>query len=392
MDPDWKEVKQRSMQGRLQSLRLRLVDIAKNLDNFTTEQVGIHCGAIMEDIRSMSYDCIVESRDRLDVFQFNWRVGEIEVLIKFCIDEELGKIERAENRKPWMTTEKRREMMTDLRFDIPFAEMCFVPFDAYDFFMSLGQAFKDLIVDELRHRAQDNSMASLQSIKKEQCIVEEESIKEEEGVSELPRSEIHLPGEFIPNDVLKQMFRDLEVTGGDDPSNRWAKQQIDAHQRYLRLPVTDKVAAAAVAEYDDCVSMHMPCPPGMSLLLLTRSGDWWFPHPVDPSAKKSGSWGDVPNLEVITMTREQLRDDHQFVADAFKREVPEVEPRLVELDVDFDKVVTSQYGFVVAWKYVGGDEWFDRYGHVVPELVVDESIIHHGRRWSEAMKEGDLAD
>ncbi|KAF4443026.1 hypothetical protein FACUT_1579 [Fusarium acutatum] len=379
MDPDWKEVKHRATRGRLQSLRLRLIDLANNLDNFTTEQLGIHCGAIMEDLRSFSYDCIVESRDRLDKFQFYWRVGEIEVLIKFCVYEELEKIERAENRKPRMTTEKRRDMITDLRFDIPFTDMCFVPFDAYDFFMSLGQAFKDLIVDELRHRAQDDAMASVQSI------------EEEEGVSEPPHSEIHLPGEFITNDVLKQKFRDLAVSV-DDPSNRWAKQQIDAYQRYLQLPVTDKVASAAVDEYDDCVSMQMPCPPGMSLLLLARSGDWWFPHPVDPSAKKSGSWGDVPNLEVITMTRERLRDYHEFGGDAFKKKVPEVQPRLEELDIDFDKVITSQYGIVVAWKYVGDDVWYDRYGHVVPELVVDESIIHHGRRWSETMKEGDLSD
>ncbi|KAF5581147.1 hypothetical protein FPCIR_10322 [Fusarium pseudocircinatum] len=397
MDPDWKEVKERSMRGRLQSLRFRLVDIASNLDNFTTEQLGIHCGAIMEDIRSLYYDCISESRDRLDKFQFNWRVGEIEVLIKFCVDEEIEKIERAEDRKPRMGREKRREMMADLKFDIPFAEMCFVPFDAYNFFMSLGQAFKDLVIDELRHRAQDDAVTDLRYIKEEsgieeeQFIKEEEPIKEEEGLNEPPHSELHLPGEFIPNDVLKQRFRDLAVNF-DDPSSRWAKQQLDAYQRYLKLPVTDKVASGAVEEYDDCVSMQMPCPPGMSCLLLTRSGDWWFPHPVDPSAKKSGSWGDVPNLEVLTMTREQLREDHEFGGEAFKKEVPEIEPRLEKLDIDFDKIVTSQYGFVVAWRYVGGDEWFDRYGHVVPELAVDQSIVHHGRRWSEAWQEDILSD
>ncbi|KAF5718246.1 hypothetical protein FMUND_5342 [Fusarium mundagurra] len=341
MDPDWKEVKQRSMRSRLQSLRLRLMDLAKNLDNFTTEQLVIHCGAIMEDIRSFSYDCIAESRDRLDEFQFYWRVGEIEVLIKFCVNEELGKFAWAENRQPRMTREKRREMLTDLKFDIPFTEMCFVPFDAYDFFMSLGQAFKDLVVDELRHRAQDDVMSDLQSIKEEpgikeeQSIKEDRSIKEEEGVSRPRRFEIHLPGEFIPNDVLKQKFRDLAVNF-DDSSNRWAKQQIDAYQRYLQLPVTEKVAAAAVEEYDDC-----------------------------------------------------LRDDHEFGGEAFRKEVPEVEPRLEQLDIDFDKVVTSQYGIVVAWKYVGGDKWYDRYGHVVPELVADQSIIHHGRRWSDARKEED---
>jgi hypothetical protein len=92
------------------------------------------------------------------------------------------------------------------------------------------------------------------------------------------------------------------------------------------------------------------------------------------------------------MTREQLREDHEFGGDAFKKEVPEIEPRLEKLDIDFDRVVTSQYGFVVAWRYVGGDEWFDRYGHDVPELVVDQSIIHHGRRWSEARKEDVLSD
>ncbi|KAF5626890.1 uncharacterized protein FTJAE_9396 [Fusarium tjaetaba] len=396
MDPDWKEVKQRSMRGRLQSLRLRLMDIANNLDNLTTEQLDIHCGAIMEDLSSLSYDCIVESRDRLDEFQFYWRISEIEVLIKFCLDEELEKTKRTENQTPKMTREKRKEMLKDLKFDIPFTEMCFIPFDAYDFFMSLGEAFRDLVVDELRHRAHGDDTLDLQFIKKEPGIEEEVSIKEEEpikeeGVGELPRSKLHLPGEFIPNDVLKQRFRDLAVNF-DDPSSRWAKQQIDAYQSYLKLPVTDKVASGAVEEYDDCVSIKMPCPPGMSCLLLTRSGDSWFPHPVDPSAKKSGSWGNVPNLEVLTMTREQLREDHEFGGDAFKKEIPEVEPRLEKLDIEFDKVVTSQYGIVVAWRYVGGDEWFDRYGHVVPELVVDQSTIHHDRRWSEARKEDVLSD
>lgn len=92
------------------------------------------------------------------------------------------------------------------------------------------------------------------------------------------------------------------------------------------------------------------------------------------------------------MTRDQLREDHEFGGAAFKKEIPEIEPRLEKLDIDFDKVVNSQYGMVIAWKYVGGDEWYDRYGHVVPELVIDESIIHHGRRWSETMKEVDSSD
>lgn len=65
------------MQGRLHSLRIWLIDLANNLANLTREQLGIHCGAIVEDLRSFSYDCMVEGRDRLDEAQFQWRVEEI---------------------------------------------------------------------------------------------------------------------------------------------------------------------------------------------------------------------------------------------------------------------------------------------------------------------------
>ncbi|TVY60010.1 hypothetical protein Focb16_v003426 [Fusarium oxysporum f. sp. cubense] len=369
MKQDWEEAKHRAMQGRLHSLRIRLIDLANNLANLTTEQLGIHCGAIVEDLRSFSYDCMVEGRDRLDEAQFQWRVGEIGELMDFSVDEELKNIERDEHHKPRMTREKRRAMLMDLRIDIPFTELCFVPYDAYDFFMNLGKNLKDLVVDELRHRAHDYAMARLQSA------------KEEQGVSERPLPQRHLHEESITNNVLEQESRELAIRDNVYRCH-WAANQIGAYQRYLQLPVTDDVASAAVEEYDDCVELQSPCPPGMSLLVLTRAGDWWFAQPVNPSAKKPRSRGPMPNLEVITITRNQLRDDHEFVGDAFKKEVPEVQPSLKKLDIDFEKTIGSQFGIVVAWRFVGGDAWMDRYGHIVPKNVIDESTIHIGRSWS----------
>ncbi|KAF6513652.1 hypothetical protein HZS61_006977 [Fusarium oxysporum f. sp. conglutinans] len=319
MEQDWAEAKHRAMRGRLHSLRIRLIDLANNLANLTTEQLGIHCGAIVEDLRSFSYDCMVEGRDRLDEAQFQWRVREIGELMDFSVDEELKNIERDEHHKPRMTREKRRAILMDLRIDIPVTELCFVPYDAYDFFMNLGKNLKDLVVDELRHRAHDYAMARLQSAKEEQ--------------------------------------------------------------------VTDDVASAAVEEYDDGVELQSPCPPGMGLLVLTRAGDWWFAQPVNPSAKKPSSRRPMPNLEVIAITRNQLRDDHEFVGDAFNKEVPEVQPSLKKLDIDFEKTIGSQFGIVVAWRFVGGDVWMGRYGHIVPKNVIDESAIHIGRSWSSTREE-----
>ncbi|KAJ0143838.1 Uncharacterized protein HZ326_13377 [Fusarium oxysporum f. sp. albedinis] len=347
MEQDWEEAKHRAMQGRLHGLRIRLIDLANNLANLTTEQLGIHCGAIVEDLRSFSYDCMVEGRDRLDEAQFQWRVGEIGELMDFSVDEELKNIERDEHHKPRMTREKRRAMLMDLRIDIPFTELCFVPCDAYDFFMNLGENLKDLVVDELRHRAHNHAMARLQSA------------KEEQG----------------------QESRELTIRDNVYRCH-WAANQTDAYQRYLQLPVTDDVASAAVKEYDDCVELQSPCPPGMSLLVLARAEVWWFAQPVNPSAKKPRSRGPMPNLEVITITRNQLRDDHEFVGDAFKKEIPEVQPSLKKLDIDFEKTIGSQFGIVVAWRFVGGDVWMDRYGHIVPKNVIDESAIHIGRSWS----------
>ncbi|RKK09899.1 hypothetical protein BFJ65_g15204 [Fusarium oxysporum f. sp. cepae] len=317
MEQDWEEAKHRAMQGRLHSLRIRLIDLANNLANLTTEQLGIHCGAIVEDLRSFSYDCMVEGRDRLDEAQFQWRVGEIGELMDFSVDEELKNIERDEHHKPRMTREKRRAMLMDLRIDIPFTELCFVPCDAYDFFMNLGENLKDLVFDELRHRAHNHhAMARLQSA------------KEEQGVSERPLPQRHLHEESINNNVLEQGSRELAIRDNVYRCH-WAANQIDAYQRYLQLPVTDDVASAAVEEYDDC-----------------------------------------------------LRDDHEFVGDAFKKEIPEVQPSLKELDIDFEKTIGSQFGIVVAWRFVGGDVWMDRYGHIVPKNVIDESAIHIGRSWS----------
>ncbi|KAG7003484.1 hypothetical protein FocnCong_v000311 [Fusarium oxysporum f. sp. conglutinans] len=284
MEQDWAEAKHRAMRGRLHSLRIRLIDLANNLANLTTEQLGIHCGAIVEDLRSFSYDCMVEGRDRLDEAQFQWRVREIGELMDFSVDEELKNIERDEHHKPRMTREKRRAILMDLRIDIPVTELCFVPYDAYDFFMNLGKNLKDLVVDELRHRAHDYAMARLQSAKEEQ-------------------------------------------------------------------------------------------------------GDWWFAQPVNPSAKKPSSRRPMPNLEVIAITRNQLRDDHEFVGDAFNKEVPEVQPSLKKLDIDFEKTIGSQFGIVVAWRFVGGDVWMGRYGHIVPKNVIDESAIHIGRSWSSTREE-----
>ncbi|KAH7215763.1 hypothetical protein DER44DRAFT_654404 [Fusarium oxysporum] len=362
MEQDWAEAKHRAMRGRLHSLRIRLIDLANNLANLTTEQLGIHCGAIVEDLRSFSYDCMVEGRDRLDEAQFQWRVGEIGELMDFSVNEELKNIERDEHHKNRMTREKRRAMLMDLRIDIPFTELCFVPYDAYDFFMNLGKNIRDLVVDELRYRAHDHAMARLQSAKEEQ--------------------------ESITNNVLEQESRELEIRDNVYRC-RWAANQIDEYQRYLQLPVTDDVASAAVEEYDDCVELQSPCPPGMSLLVLAGAGDWWFAQPVNPSAKKPRSRGPMPNLEVTTITRNQLRDDHEFVGDAFKKEIPEVQPSLKKLDIDFEKTIGSQFGIVVAWRFVG-DVWMDRYGHIIPKNAIDESAIHIGRSWSSTREPNEL--
>ncbi|KAF4944812.1 hypothetical protein FGADI_12407 [Fusarium gaditjirri] len=368
MDEDWEWVKYRAMEGRLHSLRIRVMDLAENLGKLTTEQLGIHCGAIIDDLRSFSYGSMIEGKDRLDEDQFQGRVGEIKELMEFCVDEELKNIEKEKHRKPRWTREKRRAMLTDLRIDIPFTDMCFVPYDPYDFFMNLGKNLKDLVVDELRHRAHYHALTDLQSVEEEQCASR------------------HLHEETITNDVLDQESRERAIRD-NVYRTRWAANQLDAYQRYLQLPVTDDVAATAVEEYDDCVQMQMPCPPGMSLLVLTHAGlgdGWWLSKPVNPSATKPRSYGPVPDLEVITITRDQLRDDYRFVGDAFKKEVPEVQAPLKDLDIDFERSISPHFGIVVAWRFVGDDDWLDRYGHIVPEKIIDESIVHTGRTWSES--------
>ncbi|KAJ4061878.1 hypothetical protein NW763_005275 [Fusarium oxysporum] len=116
-----------------------------------------------------------------------------------------------------MTREKRRAILMDLRIDIPVTELCFVPYDAYDFFMNLGKNLKELVVDELRHRAHDHAMARLQSA------------KEEQGVSERSLPQRHLHEESITNNVLEQESRELEIRDNVYRC-RWAANQIDEYQ------------------------------------------------------------------------------------------------------------------------------------------------------------------
>jgi hypothetical protein len=147
----------------------------------------------------------------------------------------------------------------------------------------------------------------------------------------------------------------------------WIQHQVDSHVRYLRLPVTDDVASVAVQEYDDYCDLESPFPQGMSLLALSPAEDRWFVQPVNPSAEKTPSRRPVHVIEVITITRQQLRSDYEFVGDAFKKEVPVIHPSLTKFNIDLEKIIPPEFGIIVAWKFVGGNAWMDRYGHIVPK-------------------------
>ncbi|KAF5681423.1 hypothetical protein FDENT_8194 [Fusarium denticulatum] len=162
----------------------------------------------------------------------------------------------------------------------------------------------------------------------------------------------------------------LMISSDDDdieaPYDRMLEKMEAFRIKGLRVPVTDDVVSVALRTYKDCRDLEFPVPQGLALHALSPldTGEEWSVQEVEISSEPD-SYPDGTTIEAITITREQLRTHYR--AAEFKKEVPATHPTLDNLDLDFDKEISYEYGIVVAWRFVGSEAWKDRYGHLVPQ-------------------------
>ncbi|KAF5631102.1 uncharacterized protein FTJAE_7968 [Fusarium tjaetaba] len=172
-------------------------------------------------------------------------------------------------------------------------------------------------------------------------------------------------------DELKQHYGNSFMDSSDDDDGRALYhrmlQEMEAlRMKHLRVPVTDDVVSVALRTYKDCRDLDLPAPEGLAIHALSPldTGKEWLVQEVEISSEPD-SYPDGTTIEAITLTRDQLRAHYKGAG--FKKEVPATHPTLDNLDLDFDKEISCEYGIVVAWRFVGSEAWMDRYGHLVSQ-------------------------
>ncbi|KAH7232295.1 uncharacterized protein BKA55DRAFT_695714 [Fusarium redolens] len=153
MEKHLQEAKKMIIQDRLDSLELRLEELANNFAHLPTEQLSKHCISCMNDIRSLAYECLIENIDRFDKSEYD-QVKETLQSMRFDVNEK-NLIECSYHRddcEPQITLEERRDRFMGLKAGVPPAKLCFLPYNAHELFDKLATGLKDVAIEELKYR------------------------------------------------------------------------------------------------------------------------------------------------------------------------------------------------------------------------------------------------
>ncbi|KAF5559677.1 hypothetical protein FPHYL_6989 [Fusarium phyllophilum] len=172
-----------------------------------------------------------------------------------------------------------------------------------------------------------------------------------------------------------------EVPGDEESKEEhfeeWAQAELAAYNEHLELPVAPHVISDALSHYKNAQLHRWALPLGFQLYRLCplEGGSGYWPKEsvipdLAPGRDPNSGFADG-DIEVLTTTRERLRDVSWDLGPVLAKEVPAPHPLLPDWMDKIQKHANEElieFGVVVAWRYYGTEAWMDRYGHLVPQV------------------------
>ncbi|RKL32605.1 hypothetical protein BFJ72_g10548 [Fusarium proliferatum] len=345
MEKKLREIKMEIMQDRLDSLEFRLEELANSFAQLNTKQLSKECINCMQTIRNLASDILIANTDQYLAYfnraEFIEYAQESRQAMQFKVDENntIQRIYREAGHHRQMTEEERHDRFLSLKTGVPPAKICFPPYDAHALFVNLAINLENLTIRELEYHDQPY-------VPDDAAISQPPPPYESQGrglhhrgnshpmAAEMPRVE----DSFGSGASFESIATDMS---GDEESKEvyfkaWTQIQLAAYDKYLQLPVTPHV-----------ISDVYPDPEG-----------------DQTSSFKEG------DIEILTTTRDRLRDDNWDSGAVLEMEVPAPDPLLPDCMLAMGRLKPQElgdFGIIVAWRYYGTEPWMDRYGHLIPE-------------------------
>ncbi|KAF5649705.1 hypothetical protein F52700_602 [Fusarium sp. NRRL 52700] len=338
------QLKKQLIQNQLDSLHLSIENLAKSISHVPADVIARSCSIIMKSMSSLAYTCVMERFDQYDdEYELQQLFEEIQALTCPLSDDDTDDIRNGlkamrlfENphKKEQLrneTPEKKAKTLLSILENAMTVELCLPPYNYVTIFIAQAEWIRASFFEELKQHWQSPSAISSE------------------------------------DDDLRSGSLPLLAQPLNARYEKWIKRQVAEHEQHLRLPVNDDVVFVTLQTYKSCRNLEFPSPQGLALHALSRlgTGEEWRVREVEISSR-SNSYGPGTTIEAITMTRAELQA-HYDGAEHLKKEVPATHPSLGNLDLDFDKEISQEYGVVIAWRFAGNEAWMDRYGHLVPQ-------------------------
>ncbi|KAF4343963.1 hypothetical protein FBEOM_2070 [Fusarium beomiforme] len=355
MDKPLQNARKLLIQDRLDSLNLRLEELGKDVTNLSTDRFSKQCISCMKDIRSLAYGCLIENIDRFDRSEYDNRMKETLRVMRFDVNKNNG-IELDSHPRvsqPLMAIGERIKGFMALKFALPPAKLCLTPYNAHDIFEELATNLKSLAIEELKCREYD--------------LIKTSAPRDHDSSSNNQLGPPLAPGSSFGRPVV-------DTTPEEEASKKamelWVEKQNDMYQTFLQLPVTSHIVSVSLSHYEDTKVHKYPLPSGLTLLRLHYDngvGEWCYSSVIPGNEENSAFPFKKGDVEVLTATRNKLRQENLIWGMALEKQVPEPHPLLLQLELHFDSIIPEEFGVVVAWRYYGSKQWMDRYGHLVSE-------------------------
>lgn len=386
MEKQLQEMKIEIMQDRLDSLELRLEELANSFAQLTTKQLSKECINCMQAIRNLASDCLVANTDQylacFDRTEFIKYAQESRQAMRFTVDENntIQRIYREAGHHRQMTEEERHDRFRSLKTGVPSAKFCFPPFNAHELFVELAINLENFTIRELEYHDQpyvpdDAAISQPPPPYQSQGRGLQHRDSPHPMAATMPRVE----DSFSSGASFESIATDMS---GDEESKevyfkRWSQLQLSAYDKYLKLPVTPHVISEALCHYENAQAERWALPLGLQLYRLfsveSRPGCVAYksviPDP-DPEGDSTSSFKEG-DIQILTTTRDRLRDEKWDSGAVLEMEVLASHPLLPDHMVAMERLKPeelSEFGLVVAWRYYGTEPWMDRYGHLVPDV------------------------
>lgn len=386
MEKQLQEIKIEIMQDRLDSLEFRLEELANSFAQLTTKQLSKECINCMQAIRNLASDCLIANTDQylacFDRTEFIKYAQESRQKMRFTVDENntIERIYREAGHHRQMREEERHDRFISLKASVPSAKFCFPLYNAHELFLELAINLEDFTVRELEYHDQpyvpDDAAISQPPPPYES---QGRGLRHQDSARLMAATMPRVEDSFSSGASFQSIATDMS---GDEESKevhfkRWSQLQLSAYDRYLKLPVTPHVISEALSHYENAQVERWALPLGLQLCRLfsveSRPGCVAYKSVIpgpDPKGDLTSSFKEG-DIEILTTTRDRLRDQNWDSGAVLELEVPAPHPLLLDCMVAMERLRPEElgdFGLVVAWRYYGTEAWMDRYGHLVPDV------------------------